>query len=341
MRPAGVPRRITFGDVGEREPAVSANGSIVFGRVTAALHIWRLPLKRGVGPATKVTDEPNLDGCPSVSHDGRWLYFTREIRGVRQLLVRDLSANRESVAFASDQNKFWPVSSPNGERAAVEVRSDTDSSIWLVERGGHPQRLCSGCSHPTSWFADGREVFYTTAPGEIALLDVVSGASRIVLSPEHNAVLGGADWNAKNQHLLFTSGRQGASKQVFAVRFPATDEAPTGPRIQLTRDVAEIDQPHWSADGKAFYFLSKRDSFNCVWGRPFSAGDGVSGPPFPVMHFHDLRSAPDRASPITRGLTVAADSIFLNVGDVTDTLWFGRLAEPTLVSLFRKLAFWR
>jgi hypothetical protein len=59
------------------------------------------------------------------------------------------------------------------------------------------------------------------------------------------------------------------------------------------------------------------------------------------MHYHDLRFAPDRASPLTRGLTVSADSIFLSVGEVTATLWLGRLADPLLVSLTRKLSFWR
>lgn len=340
MRPAGVPRRITPGNEG-REPAVAETGSIVFGRFTAALHIWRIALKRGVVLATRVTDDPSLDGCPSVSRDGRWLYFTRKISGVRQLLVRDLSASRDSVVFASDEDKFWPISSPAGERAVFEVRHKTDSSIWLVDRGGQARRLCSGCSHPTSWFAGGKAVFYTTANGEIALLDMVTGTSRVVLSPDSGSVLGGADWSAANQHLLFTASRRGAAKQVFALRFPATAEPPRGAWVQLTRDVAEVEQPHWSADGKAFFFLSKRDASNCIWGRPFSSLDGTSGPPFPVMHFHDLRFAPDRASPNWRGLTVSADSIFVSVGEVTDTLWLGRLTDSPLVSLIRRLFFWR
>jgi Tol biopolymer transport system component len=341
MRAVGVPRRIASGDANEREPAVAETGAIAFSRVTSALHIWRLPLKRGGAAAARVTDDPSLDGCPSVSRDGSRLFFTRKIRGVRQLLVRDLSANRDSVVFASDEDKFWPISSPNGERAVFEIRRETDSSIWLVERGRQARRLCSSCSHPTSWFAGNKAVFYTTANGEIALLDVITGASRVVLSPERGTVLGGADWSAENQYLLFTAGRQGAAKQVFGVRFPAIADAPTGPWVQLTGEVAEIEQPHWSADGKAFFFLSKRDASNCVWGRPFSAIEGASGPPFPVMHYHDLRFAPDRASPLLRGLTVAADSIFLSVGEVTATLWLGRLTDPPLVSLVRKLSFWR
>jgi eukaryotic-like serine/threonine-protein kinase len=340
MHPVEGPRRITSGDAKEREPAVAEDGSIVFGRATGALHIWSLPLKRGVAAATRVTNDPALDGCPSVSRDGRWLFFTRKTGDVRQLLVRDLSGERDSVVFASAEDKFWPISTPEGDRVVFEVRQKTDSSIWMADRGGKPHRLCSGCSHPTSWFG-GQAVFYTTSTGAIALLDVVTGASRVVLSPESGAVLGGADWNAANQCLLFTAGRQGAAKQVFAVRFSSTAQASQGPWVQLTQELAEIDQPHWSADGKVFFFLSNRDGYNCVWGRLFSAlSGGASGLTFPVMHFHDARSTPDRASPIARGLTVASDSIFLNVGEVTDTLWLGRLTDPPLISLIRKLSFW-
>src|SRR5262249_45362327 len=150
------------------------------------------------------------------SLDGRWLYFVRKLQGVRQVLVRDLSGGRESVVVTSGEQKFWPVASPDGERAVFEVRQETDSSLWVVERGGQPSRLCLGCSHPTSWFAGGKSVFYTSAAGDIVLLDVATGASRVVLSPEPGMVLGGADWNAANQYLLFTAGRQGSPKQLFA-----------------------------------------------------------------------------------------------------------------------------
>ena len=342
MSPLGVPQPITAGHTTEKEPAVAETGAVVFERFTAALHIWRIPLKRGGKTATPATDDPALDGCPSVSRDGQWLYYTRKVRGVRQLMVRELSANRDSIVFASEENKFWPVSSPDGASVVFEVRSEANSSIWLVDRaGGQPRRLCTGCSHPTSWFAGGKAVFYTTGDGEIALLDVASGASRVVVAPERGTVLGGADWNAVSQHLLFTSGRRGAVPQVFAVRFSAAAGAPAGSLVQLTRDVAETEQPRWSVDGKAFYFLSKRDNFNCVWSRPFAPVAGAAGMPSAVMHYHDLRISPDRASPVTRGLTVSADSILLSVGEVTATLWLGNLTDPPLGLLFQKLSFWR
>ncbi|MGA7410326.1 MAG: protein kinase [Bryobacteraceae bacterium] len=337
--PVGPPRTITSGDSGEREPDVAENGSIVFGRITAALHIWSIPLKGGGPSAAPVTDDPAFDGCPSISLDGRWLYFTRKIRGLWQLFVRDLSTGQEAVVYASNVSVFWPVSSADGKRVVFEVRNEADSSIWFAERGQTPRRLCSGCSHPTSWFAGNKGVFYSGAGGKIVLLDVSTGVSRVVLSPDRGSVAGGGDWNARNQYLLFTSGKLGGAKQAFAVRLPAESGAPSGRLIQLTWDVDKVDQPHWSRDGKQFYFVSKRDTSGCVWGGSFSAAKGAAGL-FPVMHFHDPRVGPERASTLTRGLAVGDNAIFLSVAEVSDTVWLGRLIESPLASFLHGLSFW-
>jgi hypothetical protein len=180
-------------------------------------------------------------------------------------------------------------------------------------------------------------VFYTTAGGGIALLDVEQGKSSEVLSAKPNQVLGGADWNPENKYLLFTSVEQGKGKQVYAIPFPQANKMDANSWIPLTREVAEIDQPHWAVDGKSFYYLTNRDEFRCVWGQAFSAQRRVAGAPFPVMHYHDLRFSPDRASPIVRGLAVSGRSIYLSVGEVTDTLWLGRLKRATMGARLRSL----
>lgn len=340
---ASLPQLVASGGARDREPAVAESRAIVFGRTTGALHIWKLSSDAHGGEQTaeRITDGPSLDGCPSVSADGRWLFFTRRIRDVRQLMVRDLLAGRESVTFTSDDDKFWPATSPAGDKAVFEIRRKSGSSLWLTERSGQPRRLCSGCSHPTGWFARERAVFYTTQNGEIALLDTVTANSRVILVPRSGTLLGGADWNSNTQYLLFTVERQGAAKQAFAVRFPADAPMPIGSWIQLTSEAAETEQPRWSSDGKAFYFLSRRDGDNCVWRRSFDVSTGLAGPPLAVKHYHDLRFAPDRASPLTRGLTVSAHSVFLNIGEVTDTLWMGNLVDPSFTSILRGLPIWR
>jgi Tol biopolymer transport system component len=337
-RAIGSPRTLTPGEAGEREPSIAANGTVVFSRVTSAIHLWEVPLKRDTGPR-RITDDPDLDGCPGVSSDGRWLFFSRNIRGIRQIVLREMTGGGESVIFESAENKFWPVASPDGGRVVFEERRDTDSSIWMVSRKDRQaKKLCSGCSHPTGWFGD-RSVLYTTAAGEIASVDTGTGKSRLILSPEPGMVLGEADWNAANQHILFTARKEGTGRQVFAVPFPPKAEKPAARWIQLTRETEELDHPHWSADGGNVYFLSRRDASNCLWGLPFRPGREASGRPFPVMHFHDLRFSPDRSSPNVRGLTVSQDSIVLSAGEVTDTLWLGRLDESSIYSLLRWLPF--
>jgi Tol biopolymer transport system component len=341
-RPRGQPRQITAGEARERDPSVADTGTIAFGRATGALHVWRIPLgpDRTV-PAIRVTNDAGLDGCPSVARNGRWLYFTRKTGNIRQLVVMDLSSGRESLLLVSQDDKFWPVSSPDGDRVVVETRRTAESSIWLVERNGSARKLCDSCSRPTSWSGD-HAVFHTTSKGEIAELDTSSGKARIVLSPETGVVLGEADWNPTNECLLFTAGRHGGVRRVFAVRYPRAIAVPQGAWIPVSAEVTEMEQPHWSQDGRSIFFLSKRDGNNCIWGLKFDAAHHLGASrPFPVMHYHDPRLTPDRASPVARGLTVSPDSVILNIGEVTNTLWIGRLTTPPWLGWFDKLSFSR
>ena len=178
----GVPRNITAGDNGEREPGVAADGSIVFGRIAAALHIWRIPLKSGTRSTAPVTDDPALDGCRACP--GTVAGCTLRGRSTE-------SANSWHAIYTPTGSPWFtvrgrtssgPWSRRDGSRVVFEIRHEMDSSLWLIEQGGKPLKLCGPCSHPTSWFAGKQYVLYTTAGGEIALLDITSGTSRVVLS---------------------------------------------------------------------------------------------------------------------------------------------------------------
>jgi hypothetical protein len=152
-------------------------------------------------------------------------------------------------------------------------------------------------------------------------------------------VLGEADWNPVNQHLLFAATRKGSAKEVYAVSFPAAGRSPRGKWIPLILGAPDVGQPHWSSDGKTVFYLSRRDGFLCLWGRGFDPARRESPEPFAVMHYHDPRIAPDRASPLTRGLSTAGGSIFLNIGEVTDTVWLGRLTPGSPLSWWKSLSF--
>ena len=114
----------------------------------------------------------------------------------------------------SPADTFWPVASADGTRVAFEVLSGNSSSIWLAEAGASPRPLCQDCGHPTSWFGNENAMFHATAAGQIALLDISTGASRVVVAPAAGEILGGPDWNPVNQYLIFTASMRGGPKSV-------------------------------------------------------------------------------------------------------------------------------
>lgn len=332
---AGTPRRVTRGDARERVPSIAADGRMVFGRATGALHVWRVPTGGGAasGPA-RVTNDAGLDCCPGVSKDGKWLYFSRKLPDGRTLMAMDVSSANETPVLAAAEELLWPVPDSTGGRVAVEARGSAGESIWVVERGGGSRVLCSRCSHPTSW-VHGSGVLYTAADGAVAQVDAATGQSREVLKPEPGVVISGADWSPAHGNLVFTVSRHGEGRRGFIAAYPAGSSSAGRDWLPLSADLAEIEQPHWSPDGRTVYFLSKRDGNNCLWSVGFDAGRRrVSGPPSAVAHFHDPRTTPERTSPFSRGLAAGPDAVYLNIGEVTSTVWSARLAPPWW-------AFWR
>jgi hypothetical protein len=104
-----------------------------------------------------------------------------------------------------------------------------------------------------------------------------------------------------------------------------------GSWVAITSGTESVDLPHWSGDGKSIFYFSKRDGHACIWAQRFDPIRGwASGKPEPIAHYHDPRASPERAGPLVRGLSVADNSIFLNVGEITEAIWSGVLRSPPL-----------
>jgi serine/threonine protein kinase len=134
-RAVGRPLQITFGDQDEKAPAVAENGTIALEHVNGALHLWRI----GSAPArsasasgsVKLTDSVGLDCCPAVSRDAHWLFFTRKLNDFWQLMKIDLGSAKESLVYASNEDKLWPLPSSNGDIVALESRSENQHTIVI------------------------------------------------------------------------------------------------------------------------------------------------------------------------------------------------------------------
>lgn len=335
LRGEGKPRRLTSGDAREVAPSLADNGTIAFEHLTGALHVWRIAHasnRKDVG-ATKVTQDAAVDISPSISHDGRWLAFSRGLGGPRAIWTKDMQSGGESLFLASAQDKFSPIIDDSGRTVVFEGRDRGVPSIFTATRGQPARRLCTGCSNPTGWFGEDRAVLYREGlPSKIKMVDLSTGEARVVLEASGYS-LSEATWSPETQYLLFTASRGGNTKQVFAVSLPKSARSATGEWIPITGESEFSDRPRWSGDGSTIFYLSSRDGFSCVWGQHFDTESRrVTSRPFAVMHYHNPRFSPGKVVNRSFNLSVSGDSVYLNVGEINTSVWTGVLKHPFFFS---------
>jgi hypothetical protein len=102
--------------------------------------------------------------------------------------------------------------------------------------------------------------------------------------------------------------------------FPAQDQWHS---IGLT----DAERLRWSPDDNAIVFLSRRDSFACIYAQRLDPRTKqASGNPFAVTHFHRAaRSLNIPYGVYAAGLAVANDKIVLAEIESTGNIWSGKL----------------
>ena len=328
LRAEGKPKQLTSGVSRDVDPSLAQNGTLVFSHLSGALHIWRIanasnPKRIEAG---KVTEDAGTDSTPSISHDGHWLLFSRVSGARRDLWLKNTVTGAESVFEAPGSEKISPVIDDFGKLVAFEARDGNVPAVYVADSRQASKKLCVACSKPTGWFDQNRAVFYRAgAPSAIHMAEPETGKTETVVeSPE--ASLSEANWSPESQYLLFTASKGGENKQVFTVHFPKATGKATGKWIAITDSSHLSDRPKWSGDGKTIFYLSTRDGFSCIWGQRFDRLAGkIVGSPFAVMHYHNLRISPARVTPRSFDLSVSGDTIYLNLGEETASLWTGIL----------------
>ncbi len=331
-RVSGRPVRLTSGTLSAVDANVAADGTIAFGRMGGAVHIWEIPVSLGKQSkgAFKLTNGPDSDVDPSVSRDGRLLVFSRGEKHRRAIWLKDLTSGHESELASPALNNIHPVVSLNSKGIAFEADDTLSKALYVAVVGGQAKRVCTGCENPTGWFQDDQVILFTNGDlGQIQKVALSDGAISTVLARKSVKVADGT-WSPETEHLLFTVAGQQGRRQIFATKLPAGQGEAKGPWIPITSSSDWSDNPQWSANGSTIYFLSNRDNFTCIWGQRFDARNHQTmGSPFPVAHFHDPHSNPDLLVRSDFGLSVSADSIVLNSGEVFETIWLGVLKPPS------------
>jgi serine/threonine protein kinase len=338
----GQPRELTPGDAREKIISSSlADGDVLaLTDLSSAIHVWRI--EHADTPATakplKVTQDAEMDIDPSISPNGRWLTFARGASVDRQLWIRDMLSGKERVLSTPGSDKFSPIVDDAGTTVTYEAWQNGVPSI-LMEKPGLTAlaTVCRDCRTPTGWF-DG-DVGLLVSDAAISRVEMYRPATlelqTILRKP--GVYISDATWSAANQFILFTVSNDSGRGQVFAAHFPRGASMPDSNWIPISSPSESVQKPRWSGDGKTIYYLSDRDKWWCVWGRSFDpAVQSVVGEPVAVQHYHSHRFSPDGVSSHSFNLSVAGDSVYLVIAEMSGTIWIGTLDRAILPSIADK-----
>ena len=335
-RATGEPKELSPED--GREEVLSASLSdgkeLALMDISSVIHVWRI--NHGTVPekasAQKVTEDAQFDYGPNVSANGRWLIFARGRHGERDLWLKDMTSGREKPLFAPGINKWAPVIDDAGTTFAYQSGPENTPSVFLVRPGDKaPIEVCAACQTPTGWF-NGNEglLLGGGAKTGVQLYRLASGQIQTVLG-KPGVFVSDATWSPANQYILFKVSSDRQQGQVFAARFPAGAAAPDSHWIAITNPSEPSANARWSGDGKTIVYFSKRDNFWCVWGQKFdSVGGKPVGKPFAVQHYHNDRVSASAIAPVGFNLSVAGDSVYLNVAEFSSTIWTGALDRSAI-----------
>lgn len=313
---------------------------------------------------SRITNDPEFDLGPSVSHNGRWLIFTRGFSSTRKIHLLNTMTGVERELPFEETGINSPIVDDSGTRIVFESSEISETSergkpsswlnwivetlrrvrssagkipvIWVASPDGKKERLCTNCKDPTGWMNESTRILYGNSRlSEVEVRDIRGGNPTTILSVPGGYVQDAA-WSQESGYIAFTvlkEEKDGANRrkviQIFTARYSPAQNLPDSHWIAITGASDYSRKPQWSGNGKTIYFLSKRDSKWCVWGQHFDPiGGRTVGKAFAVQHYHDPKSTPGSINAGGLNLSAAGNSLYLNVLETTGTIWVGELTHP-------------
>jgi len=175
----------------------------------------------------QLTSQPGGELFASLSPDGRWVVYTGEGAGNRDIYLQSVSGQTPiNLTADSPADDEQPAFSPDGERIAF--RSSRESGgIFVMGRTGEAVRRVTREGFNPVWSPDGTELAYTTVPTELRPQNAEQRGQLMVV-----AVNGGEprrlhdraslpSWSPRGRRIAF-SGRLSGAEGTSNIRLNAT-----------------------------------------------------------------------------------------------------------------------
>ena len=215
----------------------------------------------------QLTSDHGVEWFPSVSPDGKWIVYSGQQTGNRDILLQGIGAeNVINLTRDSPADDDQPVFSPDGERIAFRSARQ-GGGIFVMGRTGEAVRRVADQGFRPTWSPDGMHLAFVTEnidmnPGnsesasDLWIVNAASGERRKLGISD--AVL--PAWSPNGHRIAYTKrlGRP-AQGDIYTID-PAGGEP-----VPLIEDPARDWSPAWSPDGRYLYFSSNRGGSMNLW----------------------------------------------------------------------------
>jgi Tol biopolymer transport system component len=213
---------------------------------------------------TQLTDNEVGDFYPSLSPDGRYIFFARQIRGSNYEIFRMNTDGADVVQLTSNgAQNYAPDLSPDGARLVfTSTQGGRGQQVWVMNGDG---------SQATQLTTEGENIDPAWSPngGFITFASNRSGSRQIWImnadGSDPRQITDGSDLGGRHSlapdgsTLAFYAGRrEDLSRNVYLIRVDGTDLR------QLTSGGDNL-APSFSPDGEWIAFTSARDGDNDIY----------------------------------------------------------------------------
>ena len=264
--------------------------------VATSVLVWRqfdnttggLPLR---ATFDQLTSQPGGELFARLSPDGKWIVYSGEGAGNRDIYLQSVSGrtpiNLTADSLADDEH---PAFSPDGERIAFRSSRD-GGGLFVMGRTGEAVRRVTREGFNPAWSPDGTELAYTTVAtetkpqnaeqrGQLKVIAVNGGQPRalqdnVVL--QNNAML--PSWSPRGLRIAFSGGVVSAAPGSNVVTLTPAGGDP----VPVTQDAFLNWNPVWAPDGRHLYFVSNRGGSMNIWRVAIDEASGrTRGEPEPI-----------------------------------------------------------
>ena len=253
-------------------PRIAPDGRLVFHDSAWVSSIFRVDLKEPGSGAKRLIASSRRDGSPAYSPDGKWIVFSSDRGGSRQLWICDSEGMApRQLTHLEPISAWYPAYSPDGRWIAFEGRRGNDSDIYLASPlNGAVTPLLQGKSaeQRPRWSRDGRRLYFgsdSSGRFEIWRVDVdregkTGGAAQLT----HQG--GYAAFESADGRRLYYSAW--TLRQIWSMPAAGGPEEPAPGNTPLNRYPANL-----TAGLRGLYYLGQSGKQGTpLWFLPFQGG---------------------------------------------------------------------